>query len=699
MIATDTAPATKTVTAVSLGGAAAVGATVPNGVGPDVRGIPSWSEANRRHLYAALDVMRLEVERACRTLDERTPNGGADPPALAESDVALGEAVARVARADAVIQGHSTLAALVDVFGLSPFERDVLLMAAGVRLVPDFAVQLAAATRTKAKDPTFELAFRLLPGPHWAAITPTAPLRRNHLLQLERPDDPVASPFRIDERILFFLLGLPTVDARLGGLVEPVTASNEEMVSSYAELADQIALIWTSRPERPVIQLAGADAEGKRTIAVSGAAKAGLLLYRLRGVDAHCEPSQRVFFASLLDRELALGGAALLVAMDDDDADEARAVRALVARLRAPVIVARRSPLAELQRPEIRLDVESLAPADQRRLWRSSLAGALSEHEDVILDRVIGHFRFGPVAIRSTAAALGSSKPERRNPEELWEACRRRGRMRLSDLAQRIASKADWDDLILPPAQKQVLRDITAHLGHTTTVHERWGFGRRGARGLALTALFSGDSGTGKTLAAEVIANEVKLDLWRVDLSRMLDKYIGETEKNLRRIFDAAEESGAILLFDEADALFSKRTEVRNSVDRFGNVEVGYLLQRMETYAGLAILTTNLGGSIDTAFMRRLRFAVQFPFPKPEQRALIWSRAFPPETPTAGLNVARLAQLNLAGGNIRNIALNGAFLAAAERRPVGMVHLLRAARLECAKLERPLAAAEVAGWE
>jgi SpoVK/Ycf46/Vps4 family AAA+-type ATPase len=229
-------------------------------------------------------------------------------------------------------------------------------------------------------------------------------------------------------------------------------------------------------------------------------------------------------------------------------------------------------------------------------------------------------------------------------------------------------------------------------------VHAHWGFGARSGRGLGLSALFYGDSGTGKTMAAEVIANEARLDLWRVDISRVLDKYIGETEKNLRRIFSAAEGSGAILLFDEADALFQKRSEVKDSVDRFANVEVAYLLQQMEAYSGLAILTTNLHRSLDSAFKRRIRFFVEFPFPRAEQRAMIWTRAFPPDAPTEGLNPTRLAQLSVAGGHIRNIALNAAFLAASEGRPIGMHQLLRAARSEYAKLERLMMESEVDGW-
>jgi SpoVK/Ycf46/Vps4 family AAA+-type ATPase len=196
-----------------------------------------------------------------------------------------------------------------------------------------------------------------------------------------------------------------------------------------------------------------------------------------------------------------------------------------------------------------------------------------------------------------------------------------------------------------------------------------------------------------------VLANELSLDLYRIDLSQVVSKYIGETEKNLRRVFDAAEEGGAILLFDEADALFGKRSEVKDSHDRYANIEVSYLLQRMEDYRGLAILTTNMKSALDTAFLRRIRFIVQFPFPDAAQRAEIWRRIFPRETPTEGLDMNRLARLNVTGGNIRNIALNAAFLAADAGEPVRMCHLLRAARSEYAKLEKPLTESEIGGWK
>ena len=269
----------------------------------------------------------------------------------------------------------------------------------------------------------------------------------------------------------------------------------------------------------------------------------------------------------------------------------------------------------------------------------------------------------------------------------------------MKDLARRIEPAAGWDDLVLPEKEKQHLREVAVHVRQRATVYADWGFATKSSRGLGISALFTGSSGTGKTMAAEVLANELRLDLYRIDLSSVVSKYIGETEKNLRRVFEAAEGGGAILLFDEADALFGKRSEVKDSHDRYANIEVSYLLQRMEAYRGLAILTTNMKSALDTAFLRRIRFVVQFPSPDVAQRAEIWRRVFPPETPTEVLDPNRLAPLNITGGSIRNIALNAAFLAADAEEPVSMEHLLRSTRSEYAKLEKPLTDAELGGWE
>jgi SpoVK/Ycf46/Vps4 family AAA+-type ATPase len=272
----------------------------------------------------------------------------------------------------------------------------------------------------------------------------------------------------------------------------------------------------------------------------------------------------------------------------------------------------------------------------------------------------------------------------------------------MDDLARRVEGRAEWKDLILPEAQLRTLRAMAAQVRHRATVYESWGFAARSmGRGLGISALFAGPSGAGKTLAGEVLGAELELDVYRIDLSAIVSKWIGETEKNLRRVFDAAEEGCAILQFDEADALFGKRSEVKDSHDRHANIEVSYLLQRLEEYRGLSILTTNLKNNIDPAFMRRIRFIVDFGFPEASERTAIWKGIFPRETPLGELDYERLGQLNLAGGSIRNVAIAAAFLAAeagAKRPQVEMAHILAAARTEYEKAGRPITAAELRGW-
>jgi SpoVK/Ycf46/Vps4 family AAA+-type ATPase len=275
--------------------------------------------------------------------------------------------------------------------------------------------------------------------------------------------------------------------------------------------------------------------------------------------------------------------------------------------------------------------------------------------------------------------------------EALWETCRRRLRARLDQLAERLAPRLAWDDLVLPDEQTQLMQGIVGQARARFQVYEDWGFAHRASRGLGISVLFAGESGTGKTLAAEVLASELKLDLYRIDLSAVVSKYIGETEKNLRRMFDAAEQGGAILFFDEADALFGKRSEVKDSHDRYANIEINYLLQRMEAFSGLAILATNMKSALDTAFLRRLRFIITFPFPGVKERRRIWQRALPQETPREDLDYDRLARLNLSGGNINSIALNAAFMAAGQQQSVTMPILFAAARLELRKLDRAFA--------
>ncbi len=312
------------------------------------------------------------------------------------------------------------------------------------------------------------------------------------------------------------------------------------------------------------------------------------------------------------------------------------------------------------------------------------------------LDALASQYRLGARRIAEIAGCAGGNDPEQ-DIAALHHACRGEAAA-MPGLAQRIDARASWDDLVLPEAQRLALQQIGVHARHRLTVHHDWGFAGKSARGLGIATLFWGDSGTGKTLAAEVLANELGLALYRIDLSAVVSKYIGETEKNLRKVFDAAEDAGAILLFDEADALFGKRSEVKDSHDRYANIEVSYLLQRMESYSGLAILTTNHKASLDSAFQRRLRFVVHFPFPDQAQREGIWRAVFPADAPLDGIDYAKLARLNVTGGTIRNIALSAAYLAADAGTPLGMSQLLHGAHLEAAKRDKPYSDAETRGW-
>lgn len=279
--------------------------------------------------------------------------------------------------------------------------------------------------------------------------------------------------------------------------------------------------------------------------------------------------------------------------------------------------------------------------------------------------------------------------------ERLLSRGRELTRPRLDLLAQRLERKATWDDIVLPAEPMDLLRQIAGQVRQRHKVYEQWGFAGKMNRAFGISALFSGERGTGKTMAAEVIANEVCLDLYRVHLSSVVSKYIGETEKNLKQVFDAAEDGGALLFFDEADALFSKRSEVQDSHDRYANLEISYLLQRMEEFTGLAILATNTKSTLAPAFLRRLRFVVKFPVPGFEERRRIWENTLPPQTPRDSLDYEQLARLDVTGGDIHSIALRAAFMAAQDGESVTMPILLAAARTELRKLGKPFDEAQL----
>ena len=632
---------------------------------------PNWIEANQRDLLNAIGEVRVALDRIAKGEDGSAPH------------------------LDAVQQSSavpSAVQALCSAFGLSRFERAILLMCAGVELDGRFASACATAQGDPARPfPTFSLALAALPEPHWSAVTPVAPLRRWRLVDCESQAGAslLTSRLRIDERVLHFLTGIQYVDERLAGMLEPVSA--DQLVTSHQSVARDIAAVWTDG-HFPLIELSGSDATTRRAIAAAACSALQLNLYALAAEQIPAGAAEFDTFLRLWQREVALGAVALCVEtefLDRSDAKAAAVVSRLMEMVRGAVVLATADRWRPLRRPVVCFQAAKPTVEEQRRIWQSLLA-----ETPVLLngevDALVGQFNLTVSAIRASVRDALSAGAEQPSSTRLWNACRLQARPKLEDLAQRIEPAAGWEDLVLPVAEKTLLREVAAQVGQRTTVYETWGFAEKVTRGLGISALFSGPSGTGKTMAAEVLANELQLDLYRIDLASVVSKYIGETEKNVKRVFDAAEDSGAILFFDEADALFGKRSEVKDSHDRYANIEVSYLLQRMEAYRGLAVLATNLKGALDAAFLRRIRFVINFPFPDVAQRTEIWRRIFPAKTPTDGLDPTVLARLNIAGGNIRNIALNAAFLAAQSGRPIQMADVLHSARAEYAKLEKPL---------
>jgi ATPase family associated with various cellular activities (AAA) len=583
---------------------------------------------------------------------------------------------------------------VASIFALTSFERSLLLMVAGVAIDGPFA-QLCGGCAT------FGLALEKLPGAHWSALSPAGPLRRWRLIEPTPGRSLATTPLQIDERVLNFLLGIDHEDATVARLVyEPLPEA--VLVPTHRAIAARITKFWAEHPDTPqptAIQLCGGDPRALIDIAQAACADSGMQT-RIVMSDAIPKDAESLgMFARLWEREASFVGAALVVDCTGNNqlgGDEVRVVDRLLGEVGGLVIVLsvdRR--IAPARRPFYTIDVDRPSEAEQCAIWADRLNdtdGKLGPH----IDNLAAQFDLGVSAIE--AACRDAQLGEVPLTDALWDSCRAQSRLGMAALARRLDAVAGWDDLVVTDHARAGLESVVRQVRYRSRVYRDWGFSGRGSRGRGISALFSGPSGTGKTMAAEVIANELRLDLYAIDLSAMVSKYIGETEKNLRRVFDAAESSGAILLFDEADALFGRRSEVKDSHDRYANIEVSYLLHRIESYRGVAILTSNMKSALDVAFLRRLSVIVEFPFPDEALRIELWKRAFPPATPTQDLDPHLLAQLHVAGGSVKNIALGAAFLAAAAERPVTKEMVLTAAQVDYAKSDRHITPAELRGW-
>jgi hypothetical protein len=624
----------------------------------------------------------------------------------------------------------SRLAWLEGAFGLSPFDLDVILLALApeldLRYEKIYAYLQNDITR---KRPTVELALNLL-CPSAAAklerrihFSQQSSLIGQGLLHLLPDPNQVEPPLlahylKLDHQIAHLLLGVTALDPRLAPsceLVEPASGwnhllLNEDVKHGLLRLVSHA--LATRRPLHLYFQGARGGAKYQTSEALAGATDMKLLTLR---IDRLAERSRLDALWKVLVREARINNAILYIGeLDDFRGQEGENWRqdlldAVTTHDGITILAGRQAWIpgaAALGVIPIVFEIPELE--ERRACWKAQLGQREIGIEPHALEKLAARFRLTTAQITNAVATAelrsrwrgvhstsdqdpaSPSPPASPSLDDLSAAARVQCGHELANLARRIEPRYGWTDIVLPADQMAQLHEICCQAEYRHVVYGEWGFDRKLSLGKGLNVLFSGPPGTGKTMAAEVISRALHLDLYRIDLSQVISKYIGETEKNLDRIFAAAENSNAILFFDEADALFGKRSEVRDSHDRYANIEISYLLQKMEEYQGTSILATNLRQNLDEAFVRRLQAIVEFPFPDEEYRRRIWESVFPGEVPLgADVKFDQLAhEVRLAGGNIKNMALAAAFFAAADGGTIHMSHLLQAARREHQKLGR-----------
>ncbi len=610
------------------------------------------------------------------------------------------------------------LEAMRGVFALDQLDVDILLAAAAPDLDSRYERIYAFLQDDIArKRPTVGLLIRLLADGHGdeaasrARFHAEAPLFRGGLLELDAaPDAPLlASAVRPDERVVSHMLGIDAPDARLLGHTSfepsptPIPFADETV-----ELIQRAAGSGTG-----AIGLRGATSVGKCDAARLFAKATGLalLIVDVPALLASrvCTPpaAVRLIFRDALFLSAAVywSRADKLWTDGEPEAATQHSLAAEVERVPVPVLLggtaAWEPPPVVGGRPLLPITVGLPTAAERESRWHHELDCETGDELDAAIHDMAAGFRLSlrqvadAVRVARSLAEVDGSATVR--PGDLYAGGRAVSGRRLAELGTRVEPAADWSQLVLPEDSVQQLHEVCATFRHRDRVLEEWGFGKRLNGGKGVTALFAGTSGTGKTMAAEVVARELHLALFRIDLSGIVSKWIGETEKNLDRVFEAAWDSNAILFFDEADALFGKRSEVKDSHDRYANLEISYLLQKMESYEGLAILATNMRQQIDDAFLRRLTFNVIFPLPEEDDRARIWAAVWPAELPRADdVDFSALARIRLAGGNIKNVVLAGAHRAAAEDRPVELADVVHGIRREYQKLGKQVVAADIA---
>ncbi len=610
---------------------------------------------------------------------------------------------------------------LRQAFGLTAAEVDTIVVA----LLPDldlkyqrlFAYLQDDVTR---KEPTVDLVLRLIARSAEerlalrAIFLPQGQLLTHRLVSLvdARSADSgclLEKAVRVEERVVDYLLGWDEVDVRLAAfasLRQPQVGLSDVLLPPDIRERIQRMVQEKSPTSGVAFFLQGPRGAGKRMTAEAVCHEFGMPLLivdipRMLAGEVPIEVALQVIGREALLQKGAVYWDSYEALLEEDKNLEALRARILEWTERWPGLVflgsrVTREPQSVLDgKPLVKIDLPTPGFGARRQLWGAHLDSGLCG-AGVDLEALASKFRLTGGQIRNAVANARNMALARGNGqahidmEDLQSACRAQSNQKLSTVARKIRPKFTWEDIVLPNDQMAQLREITNHVRYKEVVYGEWSFEKKLSLGLGLNVLFAGPSGTGKTMAAEIISGELGLDLYRIDLSTVVSKYIGETEKNLDKIFREAQDSNAILFFDEADALFGKRSEVRDSHDRYANIEIAYLLQKMEEYDGIVILATNLRKNLDEAFARRMHFSIEFPSPEEEDRYRIWQRVFPKEAPVSeGVDLKFMAsQFKITGGNIKNIALGAAFLAASDGRTINMEHLIKATKREYQKIGR-----------
>ena len=603
------------------------------------------------------------------------------------------------------------LAGIADEFGLSAFDLDVLLIAAAPELDLKyerlFGFLQDDVTR---KRPTVDLALNLLCESAEARMarrahfSPEAPLAAKRLMRLvadpSQLDPPLLAHYlKPESQVISYLTGQPGLDARLAAFAsisEPETAWDDTVLTSEAaEGMVRLSMLARAYPGPLRVFFEGPRGAGQMEAAEAMALEHGAPLLAAdidRAVE--CRADLEALLPALFS-EAHFRDALLFV--DGADALPRRLFESLVDGRAGMTIVSGPRAFAGW----FAVPFQALSAQQAEKAWRRAAdAEQLPLTEETV--RTLGaRLKLTPHQIGQTVRAVRCHTMWRGTGEvdarDLMAAARSHAGQDLGALARKVHARHAWDDIVLPDDTIAQLREMCRRVERKRCVLDDWGFDARLSMGKGVNALFSGPSGSGKTMAVEVISTELQLDAYKIDLSGVVSKYIGETEKNLDRIFAAAESANAILFFDEADALFGKRSEVKDSHDRYANIEISYLLQKMEEYSGVAILATNLRQNLDEAFVRRLTFSLHFPFPDESARKRIWRGIWPAAAPLAAdVDCDLLARrFKLSGGNIRNIAVAAAFLAADDGGEIGMSHLLHATRREYQKFGKQLQPADM----